>query len=140
MFDTFEECRDHILQHITNPTPCREMIIDVCEWLYSSNRSAKSNLNISSYPVNEPGVRFFSAFPGEDHFFCIKYRKKRAELHFYRFKSPGRPILPSYMSLVSDNENWTRINATNVTKLPIETIKDHVKEAYRHRFQAFFPE
>ena len=140
MFDTFEECRDHLMQHITGPTSCREKIIDICEWLYSAKPSPKSNLKIKSYPVDEPGVRFCLISPGNDHFFCIKYQKKCAEMHFYRFRSPGRPALPPYMRLVSDNENWIRVNGSNVAGLPIETIKGHIKEAYRHRFREFFPE
>lgn len=132
--------KDHLMQYITDPTSCREMIIDICEWLDTAKPSPKSNLTIKSYPVDEPGVRFCLTSPGNDHFFCIKYQRKCAELHFYRSCSTEKPSLPPYMSLVIDNHNWIRINGANVAKLSIEDLKGHVREAYRHRFGELFTE
>jgi hypothetical protein len=140
MFETFEQCRDHVLEHITVATPCRDMIVGICKWLYGIAIPPGSYGKIRAYPVDEPGARFCLTTPGLDHFFCIKYQKKCAELHFYRFRTPERPALPPYMQLVSDNENWIRVNGTNAAKLTIEEIKQHVRDAYRRRFGSSLPE
>lgn len=125
MFFSFEECKRHIIEHM-NDTPSRKKIIELAEWLYSLT-------DIKSYPVNEPGVRFFKNYPSQDHFLCVKYGKRSAEVHFYNFIPRSSP-LPDYMALQKDNTDWLRINGGNITKLDFETIQQHARESYKKRF------
>lgn len=125
MFSSFEACEQDIIKHM-NDTPSRAKIINLARWLYSLN-------NVKSYPVNEPGVRFFKNSPGHDHFLCVKYGKRSAEIHFYNFIPRSSP-LQDYMALQTDNHDWIRINGGNITRLDFETIQQHARQSYRKRF------
>jgi hypothetical protein len=122
IFGGFKEAGNHISTYMKLDTPCRQKILDLCNWLYSSG------WKIKSYPVNEPGIRFCLFEPGKDHFLCVKYGKNCAELHFYKI-----PPIKDYMKLVSDNKNWTRIKGGDIDSLPIDEIKNYIKLAFRNR-------
>lgn len=123
---SFEACKKNIIDHM-NDTPSRSKIIDLAKWLYSLN-------GVWSYPVNEPGARFYKRHRGQDHFLCIKYGKRSAEIHFYNYFGISNHF-PEYMALQSDNRDWIRINGRNITQLDFEIIKQHARESYKKRFK-----
>lgn len=147
IFNSFEECKQHIIDHMED-THSREKIIKLAEWLYSLE-------GVNCYPVNEPGIRFCKKDPSYDHFLCVKYRKKSAEIHLLNcFSSTGIkqvklfgknkidefadvhipiPKWQDYMSLQKDNTRWVRINGRSVTKLltsEFETIQQNAQDSY----------
>lgn len=138
-FSNFEDCKNHVIKHIIHPTPCREKLLSICEWLFTMQ-------GVKCYVVDEPGIRFYINIIGGDHFFCIKYRKKCAEVHFYTQRPRGAATcgkyvfgrdpnkLPDYMGLVGDNKRWIRMSGKNFDQQSLETIKEHILESYKDRF------
>ncbi len=125
---SLEKCKKHIMAHMED-TQSRAKIIRLVSLLLSWE-------GVDWYEVNEPGIRF--KIFGHNHFLCIKYRKKSAEIHFLNYKlgkynqwTCVKTPLPDYMSLQQDNIKWVRINGQNINKLSFDVIEQHSRESYR---------
>lgn len=144
MYYSFKDCLQHLYGYTENITPCHEKIIEIYKWIYSSCSTERTEFEVTSgivsYPVREPGVRFCRTnSPGIDHFFCVVYQKQCVCLKFYRSMTYKESKMPPYMR-PQDNRNWVRINGEDVNELSIETLKSHIRDAYRDRFDECFPD
>lgn len=139
MFGNVGESMHHILDYIGSDSDCRRKLVHICEWLYSGDLFQGKLLKFKSYPSKAASSQIRQTFcfnhSHKDHFLCLIYGKKCAELHLFTTDAERLVGQYDYIRPHSENRHFVRINGGDVSALELEILKRHIREAYQDRIR-----
>ncbi len=136
VFDTYQDCRQHIEKIVVHPSPCREKLTDIAEWMYGLHQQFPSVPPVRSYATNKPNdLRFFFRNQGRDHFALYVMGKDCARLSVFDPDGRGQR-LAGYIAPQPGNQSWPWIKREEFEKQSIDNIKRDIFRAYCIRLES----